>query len=140
MTGEEIEGILKVYVTSFLDHLCNLFLNVFNWIDYLESVLFKSKIYFAQCFTSPTSVVHQTGVNFMNILFKAFMCKNPKSAKRQSSFQCHFALLGSLRIKAACEMLVKSTPGNPMILELKSLKWDSFLLLINTKFIVLYRS
>jgi hypothetical protein len=40
---------------------------------------------------------------------KAFMHTDPKSAKRQLSHLCLFALLGSERIKAAGKMLVKST-------------------------------
>jgi hypothetical protein len=38
-----------------------------------------------------------------------FMFADPKSAKRQVS-SAFFALLGSTRVKAACEMLVKLTP------------------------------
>jgi len=40
-----------------------------------------------------------------------FISKDPKSTKRLSSHQCLFALLGSSLVKAACKMLVKSTPG-----------------------------
>jgi len=34
----------------------------------------------------------------------------PKAQKRQSSCQSFFALSGSVRIKAACRMLMKLTP------------------------------
>jgi len=49
----------------------------------------------------------KSSVNFTNILLAAFKCKDPKSAKRQSSHQCRLALLGSLRVKAVHKMLVK---------------------------------
>jgi len=39
------------------------------------------------------------------------MFADPISAKRQSSYQCLFALVGSACLKAACKMLVKSTRG-----------------------------
>jgi len=42
-------------------------------------------------------------------LLEAFMCKDSKSAKRQPSRQCIFALSGSARMKAACKTLVKLT-------------------------------
>jgi len=42
-------------------------------------------------------------------LRKAFTYEDPKSAKRQSSHQCLFALLGSMHAKAARKMLVKSS-------------------------------
>jgi len=47
-----------------------------------------------------------SGVDFTNILETADL----KSAKRQSSHQCLFSILGSTRIKASCTMLVKLTP------------------------------
>jgi len=50
------------------------------------------------------------GVDFINILPAAFKRSDPKRAKRQSSHKCLFALLGSLRAKAAHKILVKSTP------------------------------
>ncbi len=43
-------------------------------------------------------------------LCTAFTSTDPQSAKRQSSHQCHFALLGSAHVKSARKMLVKSTP------------------------------
>jgi hypothetical protein len=44
-------------------------------------------------------------------LHAAFMSEDPKSSKRQSSYQCLFALLESSREKAAHKTLVKSTNG-----------------------------
>jgi len=45
----------------------------------------------------------------------AFTHADPKSAKRQSSYQCLFALLGSASTKVAHKMLVELTPGvNPI--------------------------
>jgi len=41
----------------------------------------------------------------------AFMLADPKSAKRQSSHQCLFALLVSVRVKAVHKMLVILTTG-----------------------------
>jgi len=41
----------------------------------------------------------------------AFKHTYPKSAKRQSSHQCLFAVLGSVFEKATNKTLVKSTPG-----------------------------
>jgi hypothetical protein len=42
-------------------------------------------------------------------LCATFTCADHKSSKRQSSYQCHFALLGSASIKAVWKMLVKLT-------------------------------
>jgi len=42
------------------------------------------------------------------------MHEDPKSAKRKSSHQCLFVLLGSLRIKASSKTLVKLTPDDPI--------------------------
>ncbi len=49
-------------------------------------------------------------VNFSNVLRSAFTNKDPKSKKRQSSHQCHFALLGSASVKATGKTFVKLTP------------------------------
>ncbi len=54
--------------------------------------------------------------NFTNILGAAFMHADHKSAKRESSHQCFFALLGSAHAKAERKALVKMTPGpGPMM-------------------------
>jgi len=52
----------------------------------------------------------RAGVDFTHILRAAFTHADPKSTKIQSSHPCLFSLLGSVHIKAACKMLVKSTP------------------------------
>ncbi len=49
------------------------------------------------------------GVNFTNILHKAFMLKDPKSVKNTVKRSVFFALLGSAR-KTMSKMLVKLTP------------------------------
>ncbi len=50
-------------------------------------------------------------VNFSKVLCAAFTCKNPKSAKIQSSHWRLFVPLGSAGVKVACKMLVKLTPA-----------------------------
>jgi len=52
-----------------------------------------------------------SGVDLTNILQADFACADPKITKRQTSFQCCFALLGSLHLKALCKMAMKSTPA-----------------------------
>jgi len=57
--------------------------------------------------------VGEAGVNFTNILCKAFMCPDPKSTKRTDDLNVIFALFGSALLKAVHKMLVKLTPrGN----------------------------
>ena len=51
-----------------------------------------------------------TGVNFTNILRAAFTRADPKSAIKLLILTVFFALLGSVRIKAARRMLVKLRP------------------------------
>jgi len=52
------------------------------------------------------------GVNFTNILCKAFKYPNPKSSEKNTVKPAvFFVLLGSSRVKAAHKMLVKLTPG-----------------------------
>ena len=53
---------------------------------------------------------HPPRVNFTNILRAAFTRVDPKSAKKMLNLTVFFALLGSVRVKAACRMLVKLTP------------------------------
>jgi len=43
-------------------------------------------------------------------LLEAFMCTDPKSAKKIDDLTVFFVLLGSSRVKAVCKMLVKLTP------------------------------
>ncbi len=50
----------------------------------------------------------QAGVNFINILLKAFTRSDLKSTKR---LDCIFALLVSVCVKASSKMLVKLTKG-----------------------------
>jgi len=49
-------------------------------------------------------------VNFINILWAAFMPPDTKSAKKTVKLSSFFALLGSLSVKAARRTLVKLTP------------------------------
>jgi len=50
------------------------------------------------------------GVNYSNIFREDFIREDPKRAKNTVKLLVFFALLGSVSIKAACKMLVKSTP------------------------------
>jgi hypothetical protein len=53
-----------------------------------------------------------SGVNFISILHAAFTLEDrSKSTKRQLRHKYLFALLGSSRVKAEHEMLMKLTPG-----------------------------
>ena len=54
--------------------------------------------------------VLSAGVNFTNVLRAAFTRADPKSAKKLLNLTVFFALLGSLRGKAARRTLVKLTP------------------------------
>ncbi len=56
------------------------------------------------------------GVNFINVLQTAFLCTDPKSAKKNDNLTVFFVLLGSGHVKAASRMLMKVTPEF----------WDSF--------------
>jgi hypothetical protein len=53
--------------------------------------------------------VTRSGVNFTNVIFAAFTREDPIAIKWMSTHQCFFALLGSVRVKAAHKMLVKLT-------------------------------
>ncbi len=55
-------------------------------------------------------------VNFINVLRSVCMSREPKSAKRQPSHQCLFALLGFTHVKADRKTLVKLTPGWSQVL------------------------
>jgi len=50
-------------------------------------------------------------VNLTNIFTQAFLHADPKSAKRQSSHQCHFVLLESTQAKAAHMTMMKLARG-----------------------------
>jgi hypothetical protein len=49
-------------------------------------------------------------VNFINVLLKAFMCTDPKSAKYTDDFMVFFAHLGSAQVKTELRMLMILTP------------------------------
>jgi len=55
------------------------------------------------------SILTKVGLDFTNALYAALMHTDPKSAKRQSSHQCLFALLGSASVKAAHKLMMKLT-------------------------------
>jgi len=55
------------------------------------------------------------GVNFINVLRAAFILADPKSAKRQSSCQSFFALMGSAPVKATRRTLMKLTLGGQVL-------------------------
>jgi len=52
----------------------------------------------------------QPGINFINVLLKAFTRTDPESVKFQLSRQYLFTLLGSVPVKASKKMLMKLTP------------------------------
>jgi len=58
-----------------------------------------------------TLTLHQPGLDFINILRKAFLYADPKSIKIQPSCQYLFSILGSAHVEAVCKMLMKLTPG-----------------------------
>jgi len=51
-----------------------------------------------------------SGVNFTNILCKAFTQADSKNAKKTDGLTVLFALLGSALVKTGLKELVKSTP------------------------------
>jgi len=55
------------------------------------------------------------GVNFINIIWAAFMCTDPKSTKYTDNLTVLFALLGSMHEKALGKMLIKLTPGSKQL-------------------------
>jgi len=55
-------------------------------------------------------IIKSPGVNFTNVLQKAFKHADTKSSKKTYSFTAFLALLGSVRVKAARKLWVKSTP------------------------------
>jgi len=58
-------------------------------------------------------------VNFINILRKAFMRTDPKSAKKTESLTVFFALLGSACVKTTQKKLMKLNPSVPVKTYLK---------------------
>jgi hypothetical protein len=75
--------------------------------------LSTKNFYYAQ---NPFKICHESlpEVNFTNVSRAAFTGADLISAKRQSSHQCLFVLLGSASLKAAHKTLVKSTPGGDL--------------------------
>jgi len=55
-------------------------------------------------------LICQPWVDFINILWVAFTCADSKSLKNTVKASVFFALLGSVCLKAASKMLMKSTP------------------------------
>ena len=55
----------------------------------------------------------RTGVNFTNVFTSSFYACRSQKRKKDSQVMQLFALLGSLRVKAARKMLVKLIPGGP---------------------------
>jgi len=47
------------------------------------------------------------GIDFTNILYKAFTIADPKSTKKIDGLAVFIALLGFAHLKAGCKMLVK---------------------------------
>jgi len=60
------------------------------------------------------------GVNFTNILLSAFMCADPKCAKKTVNSLVSFALLRPTCIKGRCKMLIKLTPVVNLIKDLQA--------------------
>jgi hypothetical protein len=54
----------------------------------------------------------RVGVNFTNVLRKAFMHVDPKSIKKIDNLTVFFTLLGSSSEKAERRTLMKLSPGN----------------------------
>jgi len=57
-----------------------------------------------------SDTIKSPGVNFTNVLQKAFKHADSKCAKKTKSLTVFLALLGSVCVKAAQKLLVKSTP------------------------------
>ncbi len=55
-------------------------------------------------------IIKSPGVNFTTVLRKAFRHTDSKTAKKTDSLTVFLVLLGSVRVKAARKLLVKSTP------------------------------
>jgi len=71
-----------------------------------------------QCWCWRSKPTHTPRVNFTNILLEAFTWADPKSAERTGDLTVFFTILGSVRVKAARKMLVKSTPTLSLSLSL----------------------
>ena len=71
----------------------------------MKSVFFDYFVHILIVYFSPP------GVNFVNVLRAGFTHTDFESAKKTVKLSSCFALLGSLRVKAARRMLMKLTPG-----------------------------
>ncbi len=60
--------------------------------------------------TTALKLYLRSGVNFINVVRAAFLHADAKSAKKTVKLSVFFALLGSVRIKAASRTLMKLTP------------------------------
>jgi hypothetical protein len=86
-----------------------------SYTQLLLSITLHNILHKDQCKSTGAKAAHKmlvkltTGVNFTNILHKAFTRSDPKSAKETDSLTLFFAQLGSARAKAALKMLVIST-------------------------------
>jgi len=58
------------------------------------------------------------GVNFINVLLKAFILVDPKSIKMTVKLSIFFTHLGSAHIKASCKTLMKLIPVYACLLRL----------------------
>jgi hypothetical protein len=67
-------------------------------------------------YNTHTYFLSSPGVNFNNILLKAFTWADPKSAEKIEGLTVFFALLGSARFKASSKMLMKLTPEGATLL------------------------
>jgi len=62
------------------------------------------------CWESDTQLL-QPSVYYINVLWAAFACADPKSAKKTAKLSAFFLLLGSSLEKVACKTLMKLTLG-----------------------------
>ncbi len=63
------------------------------------------------CQKFSTTAWFSTGVNFTNILRKAFTLKDPKSVKHIDNLTVFFTLFGSAHVKTVLRTLMKLSPG-----------------------------
>ncbi len=95
----------KIRVFFFVSHSNLFYFSKISWLDipsYFEYS--KQTGEFLRKWTQP-------GVDFTNVLRKAFMSLDPKRANKTDSLTVFFALLESARVKASPKMLVKLTPA-----------------------------
>ncbi len=80
---------------------------------YLWLLNWWERFWFALFWSQPDtdSDPRRSGVNFINMLWPAFMLVYPKSDKNKVKLSVFFALLGSVCIKAVRKTLMKLTPA-----------------------------